>query len=221
MKQDSIKKSVKLFQTKADSVSPDVFLYLHNMGEFLNKSIFSKELGCPLEKFVLAITHMNALGNYKIKNGIGFSNEISISPSSLTSKALMAAVLFHEMVHEYQELYDPRPTRTRAYHDVRFREVSKEYVPTDKKGQFIGITEKFAALIVSSGLVETEAIDLDLYCDGKDFERVFLKPKPDKKQPTKMKKWSCGCTNVRCAVALKAFCEKCGEKFTLQSSESG
>ena len=37
-----------------------------------------------------------------------------------------------------------------------------------------------------------------------------------KKAPTKMKKWSCGCTNVRCAVILEAYCEKCGSSFGLE-----
>lgn len=31
--------------------------------------------------------------------------------------------------------------------------------------------------------------------------------------PTKMKKWTCGCTNVRCAVELAAVCRTCGRKF--------
>jgi len=30
---------------------------------------------------------------------------------------------------------------------------------------------------------------------------------------SKLKKWSCGCTNVRCAVELRAWCCRCGKPF--------
>lgn len=40
-----------------------------------------------------------------------------------------------------------------------------------------------------------------------------------KKQPTKMKKWACACTNVRCAVDLAAICTKCGQPFVNQTPE--
>ena len=34
--------------------------------------------------------------------------------------------------------------------------------------------------------------------------------------PTKMKKWSCGCTNVRCATQLEATCDRCGNVFDVE-----
>ena len=47
-----------------------------------------------------------------------------------------------------------------------------------------------------------------------------IEPKSSiKKQPTKMKKWSCSCnkpTNVRCATHLQAYCTVCGSDFELQ-----
>jgi hypothetical protein len=33
------------------------------------------------------------------------------------------------------------------------------------------------------------------------------------KGDSKMRKWSCQCTNVRCAVELRAQCNKCGHAF--------
>ena len=33
------------------------------------------------------------------------------------------------------------------------------------------------------------------------------------RSPTKMLKWACGCTNVRCATQLQATCDRCGGVF--------
>jgi hypothetical protein len=217
-----LKKSVKKFQTKEIDDETNIFQYLHNMGGYLNQTIFKKELGCPLDKFVLSIDKLRTgrrvrtLGTYRSKSGIGFSNLITLNIVLINNKTMMAAVLFHEMVHEYQDLYDPRPTRTRPYHDVRFRQVSEPYAPTNSRGHFMGITEEFVAIITASGLVEH--VERRLIIGSAALEELLLNPKPGKRQaqPTKMKKWSCGCTNVRCAVGLNAICGKCGEKFTLQ-----
>lgn len=39
------------------------------------------------------------------------------------------------------------------------------------------------------------------------------------KKGSRMKKWTCGCTIVRCAVALRAVCEKCGNRFQWAEAE--
>ena len=33
------------------------------------------------------------------------------------------------------------------------------------------------------------------------------------KSPVKMAKWHCACTTIRCATALDAICQSCGELF--------
>ncbi|HBV97360.1 MAG: hypothetical protein JL50_08685 [Peptococcaceae bacterium BICA1-7] len=40
-----------------------------------------------------------------------------------------------------------------------------------------------------------------------------LPPRQTRKGGSKMKKWFCGCTIVRCAVELNATCGRCGRKF--------
>ncbi len=42
--------------------------------------------------------------------------------------------------------------------------------------------------------------------------------KPPKRPGSKLKKWSCGCTNVRVAVELDALCRRCGRPFALQET---
>jgi hypothetical protein len=48
---------------------------------------------------------------------------------------------------------------------------------------------------------------------------IILPPKVKPKGKSKLKKWSCGCTNIRVAVKeFEAKCLKCGNVFELASS---
>ena len=49
---------------------------------------------------------------------------------------------------------------------------------------------------------------------GTDTGTDETKPKPLGGN-SKMKKWFCGCTNIRCAVELNATCNNCGNQFEL------
>ena len=42
---------------------------------------------------------------------------------------------------------------------------------------------------------------------------LFRLGQGSRKAPTKMKKWGCGCTIVRCATDLDATCDRCGGMF--------
>ena len=42
---------------------------------------------------------------------------------------------------------------------------------------------------------------------------LFRLGQGSRKAPTKMKKWGCGCTIVRCATGLDATCDRCGGMF--------
>ena len=57
----------------------------------------------------------------------------------------------------------------------------------------------------------------------KPDERAFVLARtvlpPKEKQPTKMKKWSCGCTNIRVAVELHAVCTSCENIFRMVEEE--
>ena len=47
------------------------------------------------------------------------------------------------------------------------------------------------------------------------FQMFRLAYQPRPKSRTKMAKWSCGCTTVRCATGLDADCQQCGRSFQL------
>jgi len=54
----------------------------------------------------------------------------------------------------------------------------------------------------------------DAHLDPEAFS-LFRIGTQQKKQPGKMKKWSCGCTNIRAATEVEAFCHRCGQPFLL------
>ena len=53
----------------------------------------------------------------------------------------------------------------------------------------------------------------DLQPDYRAFQlfRLAFQDKP--KSPVKTARWRCACTTVRCATALDALCQLCGEPF--------
>ena len=217
MKEKNIKKNITTYQAENEKILPKMkaaFKFAHDIGGFLNNRIFNKKYKTPLKKFVLTFDNFGALAKYKKKSRYGFSNLIDINISIIKNNTMLAAVLFHEMVHEYQDLYDPRPTRTPYYHDIRFRQISEDYVPVCEKGRFIGITENLADLLEDFPLMDT--VDRELIIGSELLKELLIKPKPagKKKQTTRMKKWSCNCpVNIRCAVQLDATCNICGHPF--------
>ena len=44
---------------------------------------------------------------------------------------------------------------------------------------------------------------------------LFRLASGSRKAPSKMKKWTCGCVTVRCAVDLEATCDRCGGVFAV------
>ena len=44
---------------------------------------------------------------------------------------------------------------------------------------------------------------------------LFRLGQGSRKSPTKMSKWMCGCTTVRCATCLEAACARCGKAFAV------
>lgn len=145
----------------------------------------------------------------KIWSGVEDRYEINITPAYLNREVPeVVATLIHEMVHLANLHKGVRDCTGHQYHNKRFRNLAEQ----------VGlVVEK----VPSRGYAWTRLGDElaqwveDQHPDPKAFalHRVQEDRTP---APTKMKKWSCGCTNVRCAVDLRAICEKCGTNFQLQ-----
>ena len=81
-------------------------------------------------------------------------------------------------------------------------------IVTDNKGCHLGLGDPFVYLLKKHG------VELNHNKDPGGIIRIPPKEKP--KGKSKLRKWTCGCTNIRVAVSdLEAKCLKCGNRFEL------
>ncbi len=113
-------------------------------------------------------------------------------------------ILLHEMLHGWQDA-NGNPGKGN-YHNREYREKAKSLgLLVDTRGRQGYAAESPFKEFLKGFDVAVPAIERPL-------------PQERPKGNAKMKKWSCGCTNVRCAVAgFQAKCLKCGRQFALQS----
>ena len=139
-------------------------------------------------------------------NGFGLKNEIAINARYLSGQRQVWEVLgtlLHELLHAWQEQHGTPGKRN--HHNAEFQAKARELgLVIDRRGvtgysassPFKDLLRKFG---VSVPDVETSAPE--------------ARPRGD----SKMKKWSCGCTTARVAVAdFSARCLKCGNEFKRQ-----
>ena len=137
--------------------------------------------------------------------------EINICAEYLTAgyETLME-VLIHEMSHAINSQNGIKDCSKTQYHNKHFKasaELAGLHVENGKKGWAY-------TSIAKGGIAEKALNEIDINRD------VFIYQRKEQgsrvKAPTKLKIWSCGCTNVRCAVELLAECQDCGNEFKLQ-----
>jgi len=111
----------------------------------------------------------------------------------------------HEMTHAWQALFG-KPSNS-WYHNKEFCCKMMECgIACDKSGRDYGIKDPFAFILNRHGIV------LNYLTDSNGLIRIPPITKP--KGKSKLKKWSCGCTNVRVAVKdFQAKCIRCGNDF--------
>lgn len=150
----------------------------------------------------LAKLPSRTMGHYRpVPNAFGIDDEVVISLRYLDLPfAETLDTLLHEMLHQWQH-HHGHPSKN-AHHNDEFRAKAMELgIPTDKRGH-------------SSGVVAESPFDQLLQEMGVETVTGIKVPGSKPKGPgSKLKKWSCGCTNVRCAVELHAHCDRCGKRF--------
>jgi hypothetical protein len=160
------------------------------------------KLDIPTPAIQIDRIHATALGTYRPgRNGFGLKHEITINTRFLNMGfAEQLLTLFHELLHEWQDIHGT--TGKRNYHNHEFRQkalssgllVNERGITRVQPGrftEFIGGYEVSAAPLLAAGDV----------------------PMHKQSGNSKLRKWSCGCTNVRCAVVLRAQCSCCGQSF--------
>ena len=178
---------------------------LHDWAERFNQ-IF--ELGLRTPAIRIECISARKLGTYHPgRNGFGLGHEITLNARHLDrSFADQLRTLLHELLHEWQSLYGKSGRRN--YHNRQFRQKCRLYgLIVDARGYNLGVAPgRFTILLAQNG-VDLTALRVP---GNEDEHPVAL---AIRRGDSKLKKWSCGCTNVRCAVKLAARCERCGNVF--------
>lgn len=117
------------------------------------------------------------------------------------------AILLHEMTHSWQALY-AKPSNS-WYHNKEFRDKMLEFgIVCNKSGCHYGVSDPFVSLLEKHRIVFNHIKDPDGF--------ISIPPVLKPKGSSKLKKWSCGCTNIRVAVkGFQAKCLRCGNEFDL------
>ncbi len=209
------------FQAPTDSaIAPDVYdiLAQHQRHEEWNRRELMADLQTWANRFVVEfkldipevvlcvdVLPSSRYGHFRYgHNGFGLKGEIALNARYLTPnvpKWEVLGTLAHELLHAWQQAHGTPGKRN--YHNSEFREKAIELgLVVDRRG-VTGYTadSPFKNLLRHFGVVVPEHEVLP----------------PGRRQPgqSKLKKWSCGCTNVRVAVAdFRARCLKCGRDFS-------
>jgi hypothetical protein len=136
----------------------------------------------------------------------------------------LLGVLLHELLHGWQQAYGTVDLNNPNYHNREYRDKAKALgLVVDRYGrQGYLIESKFFDLLRQHGVDLRSAVMDD---EGEDSSeqievhrnRLVGQSAVLRQGSSKQKKWSCGCTNVRVAVAdFQAQCLKCGRRFMLQ-----
>jgi SprT-like family protein len=178
---------------------------LHKWAERFNQEF---KLGLPTAAIQMERICVRRLGTYRRgRNGFGLRHEITLNTTYAERPlANQVEVLLHEQLHQWQALYGTPSRGHNNYHNRQFRQKARLYgLIVDPRGHHLGVEMgRFTMLLAQYG-VDMATLRIP---EEKPVRRAGML-----RGDSKLKKWSCGCTNVRCAVALAAQCLRCGNPF--------
>ena len=146
--------------------------------------------------------------------------EVNICAEFLNRGPLPAAeTLLHEMVHLHNLEQGIRDVSGFQYHNQRFKEAAEAHGLTcEQMGRFgwaaTDLQPETALWLMSLNL-SPAAFKL-----ARELQRPLVPPGAPPPPSaggsagstrTKMQRWACACTNVRCATELEAVCIRCGQ----------
>jgi hypothetical protein len=169
--------------------------------------IFAFTFKLEIPHVSLAVTRLRAsrYGHFHCgHNGFGLKGEIALNARYLDGSRPpweILGTLLHELLHAWQQSHGA-PGKSN-YHNVEFRRKAREFgLVIDQRG-----VTNYEPESPFMTLLREHRIDLP--------EMPEPPAEPLYQGSSKLKKWSCGCTNVRVAKAVfRARCLLCGNEFT-------
>ena len=188
---------------------------LYTWFDLFNERFFDNALKTPVISFER--TRVNTLGHFVIdRNSFGLKWNININ--SLYAHCTLGdtlATLLHEMIHQWQQEFGKKKGKSprNNYHNKEFRIKAKLLgIPSDESGMTLYYQNPFFSFLRDHGV----RISPRFFKDKEDMEDM----KQMRRSKSKLKKWSCGCTNARVAIRnFRARCLKCGNDFELCEHE--
>ena len=172
--------------------------------EWASRFIVEFKLDIPEVVLCVDTLPISTFGHFRCgHNGFGLKGEIALNARHLsgpTGQWEVLGTLLKQLLHGWQQAHGT-PAK-RGHHNREFREKAASLgLLVDEKG-LLGFAADgpFKALLHRHGIsAPTEETPIPA-----------RRPRGESKQ----KKWTCGCTNIRCAVAdLHAQCLKCAQVF--------
>ncbi len=198
------RKEIKITNKVQDSICP-IIKELERISDALTKH-FNVKASRPLITIQTKGRSKHLLGWYgkkRWKIGKKELPEINICAESLNKNPV--ETLVHEMVHYHNSCEDIEDCNSQQYHNKHFRTRAETYgLNVEKDGR--------RGWSITSISPKLQSI-LDTIKINKKVFSLYRQVKKSTPAITKAKKFSCGCTNVRCAVDLEAKCLKCDNVF--------
>ncbi len=143
----------------------------------------------------------------KWKRGKKVISELNVCAEALNNNPI--ETLVHEMVHHHNSLDNILDCNSHQYHNKHFKSKAESYgLNVEKMGRY-----GWAHTSISESL---EKILKTLKINKTVFKLYRKENLRTAKAVTKMIKYRCGCTTVRCATELNATCKNCNEVFTMR-----
>jgi hypothetical protein len=169
-----------------------------------DRFIFEFKLEIPQVALSIDSLSPRTLGHYRCGyNAFGLQREIALNERYLSGQLAaweVLGVLLHEVLHGWQEVHGKAGQHN--YHNIQYQKKARELgLIVDGRG-----VTKYAEASPFKDLLIRHGVDVP--------QLEFISPAARSKGNSKLKKWTCGCTNVRVAVAdFSARCLNCGNEF--------
>jgi hypothetical protein len=219
MNADGAMPSNRKFNKKAGTANWDyseIEEELHRFFGLLNTEFFSQEL--PTVAISCYRGNATSTGSYRtFRDKSGLNEQIIINRRYLGQpKYLILLTLLHEMIHLWQyhfgnpglSVYQVSSFRAvKYYHNKQFRMKAEELgIPCNSRGYSLSVSNPFIEFCGRHGI----------HVPKHDPSECFEPQIREADTGTKLRKYTCGCTNVWAAIRVQASCKLCGEEFKRQ-----